>query len=195
MNAKIEELKKLVRRLANDSYQNGLVDERDVSDKQQRKYADLTRQHQDDLMAGLDELAAMDPASVAPEPSDVHRFGLAVSDGLRRGLTLAEAELAVRGHAPAKSDELQKDAVNLLLALSDAWPYIHQWCTIESVKNRISKLLRKYGDFADLMPSSPLSKADGYIMFEGVDDTLEVMNAKELLRGMGYTVSRASATP
>lgn len=119
MNEKIEELKKLVRRLANDAYQNGLVDEQDTSYKQQRKYADLAKQHQDDLMAGLDELVTLPPV-------------------------------------PAKPDTLQSDAGNLLLALGDAWPYVHQWCTIETVKNRIGQLLRKHGDFADLNVAKPL---------------------------------------
>jgi len=39
------------------------------------------------------------------------------------------------------------------------------------------------------MPSSP-PVHDGYIQFEGVDDTLEVMQAKELLKRNGYTITR-----
>lgn len=46
--------------------------------------------------------------------------------------------------------ELEKDAVHLLFALRDAWPYVHQRCTIESIENRIVALMRKHGDFADL---------------------------------------------
>lgn len=45
---------------------------------------------------------------------------------------------------------LQKDAANLLFALHDAWPYVHGWCTIKGVKERISALIRKHGDFADI---------------------------------------------
>jgi len=48
--------------------------------------------------------------------------------------------------------ELQKDATNLLFALHDAWPYVHQHCTIESNKKAIQALIVKHGDFADLQP-------------------------------------------
>lgn len=51
--------------------------------------------------------------------------------------------------------DLQKDAAELLFALQDAWPYVHQWCTIRSVKERIGDLLCKHGDFADLHESLP----------------------------------------
>ena len=56
--------------------------------------------------------------------------------------------------APAHNllSELEKDAANLLFALRDAWPYVHQQCTIESKKKRIQALMRKHGDFADLHP-------------------------------------------
>lgn len=46
--------------------------------------------------------------------------------------------------------ELEKDAANLLFALHDAWPYVHQSCSIESVKKKIQKLMQKHGEFADL---------------------------------------------
>ena len=48
--------------------------------------------------------------------------------------------------------ELQKDAVNLLFALHDAWPYVHGYCTIESKRKAIQALMVKHGDFADLQP-------------------------------------------
>lgn len=38
-------------------------------------------------------------------------------------------------------DELQKFNNALLFALQDAWPYVQQWCTIQSVKGKIRKLL------------------------------------------------------
>ena len=45
--------------------------------------------------------------------------------------------------------ELQKDAVPLLFALCEAWPYVHARCTIKSRKDEIQRLLVKHGDFAD----------------------------------------------
>ena len=51
--------------------------------------------------------------------------------------------------------ELEKDAPNLLFALHDAWPYVHQWCTIESRKKNIQALMRKHGDFADTFKEPP----------------------------------------
>ena len=50
--------------------------------------------------------------------------------------------------------ELQKDAAKLLFALHDAWPYVHESCTIRSVKRKIQDLMVKHGDFADLQPKS-----------------------------------------
>lgn len=47
--------------------------------------------------------------------------------------------------------ELQKDAENLLFALSDAWPYVHKSCTINAVRQEVSRLLQKHGDFAELI--------------------------------------------
>ena len=55
--------------------------------------------------------------------------------------------------------ELEKDAANLLFALHDAWPYVHQWCTIESTKKSIQALIVKHGDFADL--HEPQKKSPG----------------------------------
>ena len=48
--------------------------------------------------------------------------------------------------------ELEKDAAYLLFALHDAWPYVHQHCTIQSKKKFIQALIVKHGDFADLQP-------------------------------------------
>lgn len=49
----------------------------------------------------------------------------------------------------SKHDELRDDACNLLFALQAAWPYVHDSCTINSVKDSISDLLKKYGDFPE----------------------------------------------
>lgn len=54
---------------------------------------------------------------------------------------------------------VQTDAENLLFALHAAWPYVHQHCTINSVKNSIVTLMRKHGDFADLHADTYLTKA------------------------------------
>ena len=54
--------------------------------------------------------------------------------------------------------ELEKDAVNLLFALHDAWPYVHRHCTIESNRKAIQALIIKHGDFADLHPPEPKRK-------------------------------------
>lgn len=47
--------------------------------------------------------------------------------------------------------ELQKDAANLLFALSDSWPYVHKSCTINAVRQEVLRLLQKHGDFAELI--------------------------------------------
>jgi hypothetical protein len=61
---------------------------------------------------------------------------------------------AVKAALEAKDEEteLEKDAVNLLFALHDAWPYVHRHCTIEAKKKSIQALIVKHGDFADLHP-------------------------------------------
>jgi hypothetical protein len=63
---------------------------------------------------------------------------------------LAATPLAAPVQEPLR--ELEKDAANLLFALHDAWPYVHQHCTIQSKKNFIQALIVKHGDFADLQP-------------------------------------------
>ncbi len=54
--------------------------------------------------------------------------------------------------------ELEKDAVNLLFALHDAWPYVHGHCTIESNRKAIQALIVKHGEFADIHTSPPQRK-------------------------------------
>lgn len=72
---------------------------------------------------------------------------LRIVDGPSDVVTL---ELVTEQPAQQQLTDLQKDAANLLFALQDAWPYVHQWCTIESKKRNIVHLMRKHGDFADL---------------------------------------------
>jgi len=75
----------------------------------------------------------------------------------------AELESKVGEHL----SELQKDAENLLFALHDAWPYVHQWCTIDSKKKNIQALMRKHGDFGDVVVPEP--KAEKPIEKAGVE--------------------------
>lgn len=56
---------------------------------------------------------------------------------------------------PGEKTELEHDAVNMLFALRDAWSYVHQWCTIESIRERHAALMRKHGDFADFWNENP----------------------------------------
>jgi hypothetical protein len=46
---------------------------------------------------------------------------------------------------------LEQEKADLLFALHDAWPYVHQWCTIESKRKPIQALIVKHGEFADLV--------------------------------------------
>lgn len=39
--------------------------------------------------------------------------------------------------------ELQTLTLDMAIALQDAWPYIHQWCTIETKKKSISDAMRR----------------------------------------------------
>lgn len=73
-----------------------------------------------------------------------------------------KSQQASQNHAaePAKLTELQKDAPNLLFALHDAWPYVHQWCTIQSKKSSILQLIRKHGDFAYVNKTPSESKSE-----------------------------------
>jgi hypothetical protein len=68
--------------------------------------------------------------------------------------SLRDALAATPPTAPVQEplSELEKDAANLLFALHDAWPYVHQHCTIESKKKAIQALIVKHGEFADLHP-------------------------------------------
>jgi hypothetical protein len=74
----------------------------------------------------------------------------------------AKSQQASQNHAaePAKLTELQKDAPNLLFALHDAWPYVHQWCTIQSKKSSILQLIRKHGEFVDFHKTPVESKSE-----------------------------------
>ena len=82
---------------------------------------------------------------------------LPLHPALRDGVTWRDderevIEAYVRENLSAQAvqlSELQKDAAKLLFALRDAWPYVHQSCTIDSVRKRIVELMRKHGDFAD----------------------------------------------
>lgn len=67
--------------------------------------------------------------------------------------------------------ELEKDAANLLFALSDAWPYVHGSCSIKAVRNEVSRLLQKHGDFADLIQHK-----------EKVDRSMQLEKENEALR-------------
>jgi hypothetical protein len=72
------------------------------------------------------------------------------------------ATIYTESTAPQKpalqKSELEKDAVNLLFALHDAWPYVHQHCTIESKKKSIQAIIVKHGEFADLQPPQQEAK-------------------------------------
>jgi len=64
---------------------------------------------------------------------------------------IAEAVLALYAAPPApQPSQLEADAANLLFALHDAWPYVHDRCTINSKLERIRALMQKHGDFAGL---------------------------------------------
>lgn len=63
---------------------------------------------------------------------------------------------------------LEKDAANLLFALHDAWPYIHAHCTVQSLKDHICNLMRRHGDFADIVQQQPLSYESGQPVTTGV---------------------------
>lgn len=41
---------------------------------------------------------------------------------------------------PAHDERLQKP-LDLLFALQSAWPYVHQWCTIDAVRNEVTRAL------------------------------------------------------
>jgi len=69
---------------------------------------------------------------------------------------------------PILLDPLRNDAANFLFALHDAWPYVHQWCTIESIKNNHANLMRKHGDFADLHRDVYLTKAQVVAFLEAL---------------------------
>lgn len=77
----------------------------------------------------------------------------------RGGMTPNEeflaAEISAFLAAEPEADELKDDAFKLLIALQEAWPYVHDGCTIKSKKERITHLLRKHGDFADLYQPRP----------------------------------------
>lgn len=61
---------------------------------------------------------------------------------------LSEAKEALRTSSAGHS-KIRDDAVNLMFALRDAWPYVHQWCHIDLIRNKVLDLIRKHGDFAD----------------------------------------------
>ena len=64
--------------------------------------------------------------------------------GYEAAIKLAKPEPA------AEKSDLERDAASLLFALNSAWPYVHDRCTINSVKNPIIALMRKHSDFLDL---------------------------------------------
>lgn len=71
---------------------------------------------------------------------------------LDSGMQPADAPLTAKTN-------LELDAAELLFALIDAWPYVHDRCTIKSKRDRITRLMKKHGDFADVnyeQPTEPL---------------------------------------
>jgi hypothetical protein len=90
------------------------------------------------------------PAPVQ-EPVVPEGYTLVTTEGYEWAKKLAVSALAQQA---IPLTELQKDATNLLFALHDAWPYVHQHCTIQSKKKFIQALIVKHGDFADLQPTA-----------------------------------------
>jgi hypothetical protein len=89
------------------------------------------------------------PAAPVQEPVVQEGYTLVTTEGYEWAKKLAVSALAQQA---IPLTELQKDATNLLFALHDAWPYVHQHCTIQPKKKFIQALIVKHGDFADLQP-------------------------------------------
>lgn len=82
----------------------------------------------------------------------------------------------------AQLTPLQQDAMYLLFALQDAWPYVHNNCTIKVRKERISALLKKHGDFADLHNAEELDakiRAVAPVAGELSDEQIDVLMRTE----------------
>lgn len=75
---------------------------------------------------------------------------------IHKAYNCAHEALALPTAAP--NTPLEQDAASILFALRDAWPYVHKSCTIDSIKNRITHLMRKHGDFADVFPQVDTQK-------------------------------------
>jgi len=115
----------------------------------------------DALAESRREVAAL---KAVQEPVVQEGYTLVTTEGYEWAKKLAVSALAQQA---IPLTELQKDATNLLFALHDAWPYVHQHCTIQPKKKFIQALIVKHGDFADLQPPAqpapvqePVAKVD-----------------------------------
>lgn len=50
---------------------------------------------------------------------------------------IEDGKQAIIDRLREENAELKATNLRLLFALQDAWPYIHGWCTIRSIKRRV----------------------------------------------------------
>jgi len=84
-------------------------------------------------------------------------------DALLSTLAHQSNEIAARDRAIEK---LAAERVELHLGLQDAWPYVHSWSTISSIKDRLAGLLRKHGAFDPFDPPPPLGLRPKFVYEE-----------------------------
>lgn len=104
-----------------------------------------------------EQYRASQPAPTVQEPNLAKAYREELDKLSQRNyeLRMENAELkAIPPAAPVQEplSELQKDAINLLFALHDAWPYVHERCTIAAKKKSIQALISKHGEFAGMHP-------------------------------------------
>jgi len=136
----------------------------------------MTEQPKDIVLSNND----MHPAEEIAHLKDL--LGKANALARIRAERIKELE-AQAGAEPVALSALEEDAANLLFALHDAWPYVHQWCTIKSRKENIQRLMQKHGDFADIVLPAPAREP---LTDEQMDAVIEA--AHHSLRQYKYSV-------
>lgn len=89
-------------------------------------------------------------------------------------------------------DERLANPVNLLFALQSAWPYVHQWCTIDAVRHEVARaLFNRTIPRARVQPESLTLEEALEIAQQSIDEMRSLLPATSEALAVGERAARA----